>query len=302
MMAKTKFWQQCLKRLGESTPFEAPNRYQHTLLVAQSYLDEAIANFRKELSKIPIGIEIENWLQSLDLPQEIVTEYESNMLRLIEISLLKLTRDKQIRSINELSPNEHQEIIEEIRCSTKLTIPEKEKAVHVYILFSQHLSRVTRGLITQGEDPDFQRTIKKVVKYKEFIEFVQLLTDRDALIAKLLYFGAPTMDEVLNLRVSQINQAKGVVKFNKFSVRYPKHVMIELKSYLLKKEKKELIFMNNRGEMVERTHLNNCFNRACRKTLGNKRIIPKMLLEMLLESDVENSVAAHWPFASLSIQ
>lgn len=298
MMTKTKFWQQCLQQLDESTPLEEPKCYQHILLTAQINLDKAIDYFQKELSKIPIGIEIENWLQSLDLPQEIVTEYESNMLRLIEIGLLKLTRDKQIRSINELSPNEHQVIIEEIRCSTKLTIPEKEKAVHVYILFSQHLSRVTRGLIMQGEDPDFQRTIKKVVKYKEFIEFVQLLTDRDALIAKLLYFGAPTMDEVLNLRVSQINQTKGAVKFNKFSVRYPKHVMIELKSYLLKKEKEELIFMNNRGEMVERTHLNNCFNRASRKILRNKRITPKMLLE----SDVENSIAAHWPFTSLSIQ
>ena len=119
-----------------------------------------------------------------------------------------------------------------------------------------------------------------------------------ALIAKLLYFGAPTMDEVLNLRVSQVDLKKGIVKFNKFSVRYPKHVMLDLKGYLTKKDKEELIFVNLRGEMVERTHLNNCFNRASRKISSSKRITPKMLLE----SDVANSVAANWPFKNLSIQ
>ena len=117
-------------------------------------------------------------------------------------------------------------------------------------------------------------------------------------MSKLLYFGAPTMDEVLNLRVSQVDLKKGMVRFNKFSVRYPKHVMLELKGYLTKKDKAELIFVNLRGEIVERTHLNNCFNRASRKIFSTKRITPKMLLE----SDVANSVAANWPFASLSIQ
>jgi len=117
-------------------------------------------------------------------------------------------------------------------------------------------------------------------------------------MAKLLYFGAPTMDEVLNLRVSQVDLKKGMVRFNKFSVRYPKHVMLELKGYLTKKDKAELIFVNLRGEIVERTHLNNCFNRASRKISSTKRITPKMLLE----SDVANSVAANWPFVSLSIQ
>ncbi len=39
--------------------------------------------------------------------------------------------------LGELTPNEHQAIIEEIRCSPKLTTSEKEKMVETYILFSQ---------------------------------------------------------------------------------------------------------------------------------------------------------------------
>ncbi|HKZ00237.1 MAG TPA: hypothetical protein VJ112_03620 [Rhabdochlamydiaceae bacterium] len=201
--------------------------------------------------------------------------------------------------MNPIAPqgNDHQSVIEEIRCSSKLSTPEKEKAIEAYILFSQHLSRATCGLIMQGEDPDFQRTIKKVVWYKDFIKFVQLLPERDALIAKLLYFGAPTMDEVLSLRVDQIDSRKGLVKFKKFSVKYPKHVMLELKNSLTQKKKEDLIFTNLHGQQVERTHLNNCFNRAARKLDGNTRITPKMLLE----EDVEKGAASNCIFAHLSI-
>lgn len=298
MKTKTKFWQEYLNRLGESAHLDTPGCYQEAMSEAQNHFKDAIGSFQKKLSKIPIGAEIENWLQNLDLSESIVSKFETNILQLIDLGLLKLVHNGQVRTLNTLSPEEHRTIIERIRCTPKLTTLEKEELVKTYILFSQHLSQATCRLIMQGEDPDFQRTIKKIVKYQEFIEFVQLLPERDALIAKLLYFGAPTMDEVLNLKVSQVDLKKNMIKFNKFSVSYPKHVMMELKSYLNKKEKDELIFMNLHGERIERTHLNNCFNRASRKTTSNTRITPKMLLE----SDIANSVAGSWPFASLSIQ
>lgn len=299
MTTKTEFWKEYLKRMGDNTSFDAPHRYARAMHQARDQFNQAIKAFEKELSKIPIGAEIEAWLQSLDLPAKEVLEYETYMLRLIDLGILRLINESgEARMLNELTPNEHQAIIENIRCSSKLTIEDKEKMVKIYILFSQQLSRDTLRLIMQGENSDFQRTIKKVVSYEEFIKFIQHLQERDALIAKLLYFGAPSMEEVLNLRVIQVHLKDGLVKFNKFSVRYPKHVMLELKSHLNKKDKNELVFVNLRGEIVGRTHLNNCFNRASRKISSTKRITPTLLLE----SDIANSAAAHGPFASLSIQ
>lgn len=298
MKTKTKFWQEYLNRLGANLPLEIPEHYQKEMSQARADFKHAIKTFEEKLSEIPIGAEIENWLQNLDLPEAIVSKFEANMLQLIDLGLFRLVQNEQLRTLNELSAEEHKSIIEKIRCSPKLITAEKEELVKTYILFSQHLSHETYRLIMQGEDPDVQRTIKKIVRYKEFIEFVQLLPERDALIAKLLYFGAPTMEAILDLTVDQIDLKNDMVKFNKFSVRYPKHVMIELKGYVAKKEKNELIFMNLHGERLERTHLNNCFNRASRKTPNKLRITPKMLLE----SDIANSPAAHWPFASYSIQ
>lgn len=298
MTTKTTFWQEYLKRIDKNTPSSTLQQYEKIMMQGKKQFEEAIEAFRFKLSEIPLGAEIANWLERLDLPKEYISKYTESTLNLIDLKLLSLTnRQGQLRTLNDVSPNDHRDTIEEIRCSSKLSTPEKEKAVEAYILFSQHLSRATCGLIMQGEDPDFQRTIKKVVWYKDFIKFVQLLPERDALIAKLLYFGAPTMDEVLSLRLDQIDSRKGLVKFKKFSVKYPKHVMLELKNSLGQKKKEDLIFTNLHGQQVERTHLNNCFNRAARKLDGNIRITPKMLLE----EDVEKGAASNCVFAHLSI-
>ncbi|MCX6987249.1 MAG: hypothetical protein NT065_03735 [Chlamydiae bacterium] len=298
MTIKTSFWQEYIKRTDKNTSSSIPQQYEKIMMQGKKQLEEAIKDFRFKLSEIPLGAEIANWLERLDLPKEYISRYTESMLHLIDLKLLSLTNKQgQLRTLNDISPNDHRDTIEEIRCSSKLSTPDKEKAVEAYILFSQHLSRATCGLIMQGEDPDFQRTIKKVVWYKDFIKFVQLLPERDALIAKLLYFGAPTMDEVLSLKVDQIDSRKGLVKFKKFSVKYPKHVMLELKNCLTQKKKEDLIFTNLHGQQVERTHLNNCFNRAARKLDGNTRITPKMLLE----EDVEKGAASNCIFAHLSI-
>lgn len=298
MTTKTNFWEEYLKRTARNASSSTPQQYEKIMLQGKKQLEGAIKAFRLKLSEIPLGAEIANWLERIDLPKEFISQYMDSILNLIDLKLLSLTNKQgQLRTLNDISPNDHQSIIEEIRCSSKLSTPEKEKAVEAYILFSQHLSDATCGLIMQGEDPDVQRTIKKVVWYKEFIKFVQLLPERDALIAKLLYFGAPTMDEVLSLRVDQIDSRKGLVKFKKFSVKYPKHVMLELKNSLSQKKKEDLIFTNLRGQQIERTHLNNCFNRAARKLDGNTRITPKMLLE----EDVEKGAASNCIFAHLSI-
>jgi integrase len=299
MNTKNTFWQEYLKRSNDNDLSVSLKECEKIMMDGKRELEEAIAIFRqKKLSQVPLVAEIANWLESLDLPKEYISRYTESLLKLIDLKLLLLiNKQGQLRTLNDISPNDHQSIIEDIRCSSKLSVPEKEKAVEAYILFSQHLSRATCGLIMQGEDPDFQRTIKKVVWYKDFIKFVQLLSERDALIAKLLYFGAPTMDEVLNLRVDQIDSRKGLVKFKKFSVRYPKHVMLELKSLSAQKKKEDLVFTNLHGQQVERTHLNNCFNRAARKLDGNIRMTPKMLLE----EDVEKGAASSCIFAHLSI-
>lgn len=298
MTTKITFWQEYLKRTDKNTPSSTLLQYEKIMIQGKKQFEEAIEAFRLILSEIPLGAEIANWLERLDLPKEYISKYTESTLNLIDLKILSLTnRQGHLRTLNDVSPNDHRDTIEEIRCSSKLSTPEKEKAVETYILFSQHLSRATCGLIMQGEDPDFQRTIKKVVWYKDFIKFVQLLPERDALIAKLLYFGAPTMDEVLSLRVDQIDLRKGLVKFKKFSVKYPKHVMLELKNLRGQKKKEDLIFTNLHGQQVERTHLNNCFNRAARKLDGNTRITPKMLLE----EDVEKGAASNCVFAHLTI-
>lgn len=165
MTLKTNFWQEYLKRTDKNAPSSTLQQYETIMMQGKEQLEEAIAAFRLKLNEIPLGAEIANWLERLDLPKEYISGYTESMLLLIDLKLLSLTNQQgQLRTLNDFSPNDHHSVIEEIRCSSKLSTPEKEKAVEAYILFSQHLSRATCGLIMQGEDPDFQRTIKKVVQ------------------------------------------------------------------------------------------------------------------------------------------
>lgn len=143
MTTKTGFWQEYVKRVGDTAALDTTQRYTRTMHQAKDQLVQAIETFQQELSKIPIGAEIEAWLQNLDLPKEKIAEYEMYMLQLIDLGLLRLVNQSgKLRMLNELTPDEHQAIIEEIRCSSKLTTQEKEKMVETYILFSQQLSRI----------------------------------------------------------------------------------------------------------------------------------------------------------------
>lgn len=80
------------------------------------------------------------------------------MIHLIKFGTLKLTQNGRVRMLNDLIPqniyitsDEHEKIIEQIRCISKLTIHEKEAAVNAYTLFSQHLYRVTGKLLFPEE-------------------------------------------------------------------------------------------------------------------------------------------------------
>lgn len=179
----------------------------------------------------------------------------------------------------------HQDILEAIRCVSDWSLLEKEEIVRVYVEFSQSLARQTRGIIPDGFDPDRERVRHKAVKYEAFIDFVNHLSERDALIAKLLYFGAMTIEEVIALGPKAVNANSCSIIVGGTSTDYPKHLILDILTYIGKKEKaQKILFSNVRGEHVERAHLNQSFARACEKMSKKTKITPGSLLKLEHES------------------
>ncbi len=181
--------------------------------------------------------------------------------------------------------NGHQSILEAIRCVNDWSLLEKEEIVRVYVEFSQSLARQTRGIIPDGFDPDRERVRNKAVKYESFIDFINHLSERDALIAKLLYFGALTIEEVIALSPKAVNAKTCTIDIGGTSTEYPKHLILDILAYVKKKEKpQKILFANVRGERVERAHLNQSFSRACEKMSKKTKITPGSLLKLEHES------------------
>lgn len=125
-------------------------------------------------------------------------------------------------------------------------------------------------------------TKNKKVPHKQFLEFIEPLSERDQLIAKVLYYGEPTLEEALEITQGKILIKKSAIQFRKDTVPYPKHVIHELKEVTKSKAANELVFTNHKGKQIERSHLNNCFERVTEKLELENRITPKDLLERVL--------------------
>ena len=206
--------------------------------------------------------------------------YSVGINRLWAARLLPIANKEKARPMGDFHSDEHIGFIEDIRCVKEWSYLEKEDLVGCYIKFSYDLARFTFGMFHPAFDPDRVRVERKVIKYELFMDFVQRLSERDALMAKLLYFGAPSVESVISLKIADLEIEKLEIKFGERVVRFPKHLMKGIEEYVQtrKDNAKNLVFVNMRGEQVDRVHLDQTFARASGKTPEVTKITPASLL------------------------
>ena len=85
MTTKITFWQEYLKRIDKNTPSSTLQQYEKIMVQGKKQFEEAIEAFRLTLSEIPLGAEIANWLERLDLPKEYISKYKESTLNLIDL-------------------------------------------------------------------------------------------------------------------------------------------------------------------------------------------------------------------------
>lgn len=242
------------------------------------------AVLRAILKDIPIGIALRYWLNTFS-HQPKQKQISHQVTQLIERKILPVqNQNGQLLALDyfqEQGEQGHIRIIEEIRCVPDWSTAIKEELVQCYIEFSHHLHQNTFGIILSAYDPDRFYASHKIVDYDDFIKFAQQLSERDALVAKLLYFGGPTVEEVLFLKYGQVDFNHCTVHFLKQSIIYPKHLISELFHFSGRKKKKDLIFLNYKGNQMVRTHLNHSFGRASKEV--KLTITPRDLVKLKLK-------------------
>ncbi|HSX03356.1 MAG TPA: hypothetical protein VLG76_01360 [Rhabdochlamydiaceae bacterium] len=275
------FWTGCKKQIPkESLRSLEPllHKYTDETWKIRRSFNEFHSSF---LTTIPLVVVLAHWIQGIVSDPMWRDKYVKGMEALIAKKLIPLMdSDGKNATLEKLRQEGHQQIIENIRCVQDWTPFEKEELVQCYVQFSHHLARYTFEYVPAGFDPDRRRAQQRIVKYEYFFDFVQQLSERDALIAKVLYFGATSIDETIALKKEAIDEKNFAIQFDEKKVVFPKHLIQDLSVHVKDKSSSQLVFTNVRGAEVERAHLNQSFARACERIPRGIKITPGSLLRL----------------------
>jgi hypothetical protein len=276
-----EFWEECKCQI-EPTQREKLDSDLTTYKDKIANILSEMNLFRDFLREMPLIIAIGYWVENLVADEFWSERYLPKMRKLQQSGLIPFTEPKgDLVRLEYLIQRGHQDILENIRCVNEWSLLEKEEMVQCYLQFSHSLARYTLGIVGHGVDPDRSRVRYKEIKYESFIDFAQHLSERDSLIAQLLYFGAPSLEEILSLKRGNVRADIFSVQFDKGPIIFPRHLIQDLVVYqTASKGAKVLLFTNMRGAEVERAHLNQSFARACERMSKKIKITPGSLLKM----------------------
>ncbi|MBN2478635.1 MAG: hypothetical protein JXA94_00240 [Parachlamydiales bacterium] len=249
-------------------------------------MTEKFSKFYEYIKTVPLIVLLAKWIE-----KQIFEKNQEGSIQLLNIlireNILPIMNNNKLFLLEDLKRYSHLKIIDNIRCKDNWSFLEKENFVNSYLDFSFFLAQNSFNYITAAKDPDREKISTRLIKYETFIEFINNLPKRDSLIAKILYFGAPTIEEAISLKFSQINKKEGKIYYSSKTIDYPKYLLEELFAFSKKTQKDSLVFINIKGKEVERSHLNQSFLRASNKMSKMIKITPGMLLKHK-ESFAEN--------------
>jgi hypothetical protein len=279
------FWTVCLEKSPKRERKQLTSffsRYAEWTWETAKRFDE----FHSFLKDVPLVVALRHWIEGAIQNPSMGEQAVSELKKLLEYDLIPLSSSKgELLSLGDVRFLGHQDIIENIRCVEAWTHLEKERLVNYYVRFSCDLARYTFDYVLPGFDPDRKIGEIKSIPYEVFYTFIQFLSARDALISKFLYFGAPSIDEVLSLKVKAVDKKKHSIQFDEKGIVFPKHLIQDLFQHAKENANpKGLVFSNLRGEAVERAHLNQSFARASDKMPKSVKITPASLLRFAGES------------------
>lgn len=257
------FTDYCEKEYSKtSLSFESrKENYLEQILHGQTFLE----GFRQEMSEVPLSTAIAFWLKH-DGASHGHDDADEVLTLLVSRGVIKLENEAgNVFTLEDLSFNGHQSTIESIRCLLDYSLEERERMVGVYLRFSRHLAQVTMGYVPSEDDPDRAMVAKKAISYTQFLDFSRRLPNRDSMIATLMFYSEPSMSDVIDLKVGHVNFDRNTISFGALEAEYPKHILLKLKQFTDGKSANDLVFVNRKGEAVNRTRLYKSFKNASAK-------------------------------------
>ncbi len=217
-------------------------------------LHNKVDEFKSEISKMPVIALILFWAELIRQDKVFGDRYLNMMQKLVETGLLFCGADKKKTfTLKDLSLQEPSHIIDEIRSFQNWPLDKREDYVLLYKNFSSWLSKETFGYIPEAKDLDREATLRRRIPFESYIEILRHLDLREQILAKMFYLGGHrALEEVLSLKIEDIDFAGKSILFIDEAVSYPSHVFQDLKAYI-QDRKKGHVFMGREGERISHT-------------------------------------------------
>lgn len=212
----------------------------------------AIKIFKLDVSQLPFLAVIQFWAEHIVMDWIFGMDYLATMRELLRLNLIPCLIDGKPITVQEFARHA-MDIFDNIRCYHEWPIEKREEGAAFYNKFAAWLSETTFELIPKLEDPDRKITTNRKLPYDTYIKLIQKLNIRERVLAKIFYLGGSrTMEEVLALKIGDINFKKTALTLSGEHVQYPRHVLQDLSEYL-DGRKSGYVFIGKHGEMLDRT-------------------------------------------------
>jgi integrase len=223
----------------------------------------------------------DKWLATLSNPRTL-KNYRSALKTLFDQGIIN-----KFYTLRQFALISHRAVISTIKHISGLSECTKQARAAAYISFTRYLSDMLEGNFKRAvpcKDGTIETTktfqkIHEVVEteamtpsqWEAFLIELNKINPRDCLIAKLALQGAKRINEVLLLKVEQINYEKGEINFIQLKTRgvnktttitYPASIMKELKDYIGDRQGKDLAFITRGGKALLATQVQNTFAQA----------------------------------------
>jgi hypothetical protein len=221
---------------------------------AFSQLHKRVEQFKNEISKMPFMIMILFWADLVRKDKVFGERYLGMMQKLIEADLLPCNADKKkIVTLKDFSLQAPSQIIDQIRSFQEWPIDKREDYILLYKTFSLWLAKETFGYIPEAKDLDREITRKRRISFESYIEILKHLDLREQILAKIFYLGGHrNLEEVLSLKIEDIDFGEKTILFVGEAISYPRHVLQDLKTYI-QARKTGYVFLGRDGERVSHT-------------------------------------------------
>lgn len=248
------------KKTPRNNLLKESENYNHLFRLAQ----EQEKKYKEDISQKTLISAFLTWIKYVrTIENDFFDPQNLNFLKIIvDEGSIPFEKNGEMLTLSQINTADLTFPLEKIRSSPNLSIAVKEACVRIYLLFLRWLSLSTLEYIPSIEDPDKAKIQGRVISRDQFTKLILNLDEKGQLVAKLLYFGGSrTLEEVLSLKLEDVNFKQSLIRYGTQLVSYPAHVFSDIK-VLTTPRKTGRIFLGRQNAPLNRVTIFRSFKEA----------------------------------------